>query len=92
MRLYLLAIAATLLLTLPDVLRQLAPANLRWQPVTVGVLGLLTAGALAHALRGRPGMAVDFAAEFGKVALFYLLETLTDNELNAPIARSPKLN
>lgn len=73
LRLYLVTIAAALLLAAPGVLRQLNPTDLRWQPITVGVLGLLVTGVLAHLVRGRQGMAADFAAEFGKVVLFYLL-------------------
>lgn len=73
LRLYLLAMAVALAAAGPRLLRQLAPADLRWQPVTAGVLGMWGAGVLAHALRGRPGPAAEFAAEFGKVIVFYLL-------------------
>jgi hypothetical protein len=72
-RLYLLSIAAGLVLAAPGVLRQLSPADLRWQPVTLGVFGLLATGVLSHLMRGRTAMAEEFAGEFGKVVLFYLL-------------------
>jgi putative inorganic carbon (HCO3(-)) transporter len=72
-RLYLVTIVGALVLAAPGILRQLTPTELRRQPITVGVLGLLAAGVLAHLARGRQGMAADFAAEFGKVVLFYLL-------------------
>ena len=73
LRLYLVAISAALLVSIPQVIRQLDPSELRWNPITGCVLGVLAAGVASHSAHGQFGLASEFATEFGKVVLFYLL-------------------
>jgi O-antigen ligase len=53
--------------------RQLTPAALANQPITLCVLGLLPAVVLSHLVHGALWEARNAAVEFGKLVLYYLL-------------------
>jgi O-antigen ligase len=72
-RLYLVVIGLCLLTTGSRVLAVLRPRELAGRPITVCVLGLLVAGSLSQLARAQIGLAWNFAGEFGKVVLYYLL-------------------
>jgi hypothetical protein len=73
LRLYLLVMAACLVANAPRILSLLNPAELASRPITACVLGFWCAGMLTEAARGQLGLAADFAGEFGKVILYYLV-------------------
>ena len=73
LRLYLIVIAGCLLTTGSRILEKLRPGELAAQPITVCVLGVWAAGILSQLARGQLGLAADFAGDFGKVVLYYLL-------------------
>ena len=73
LRLYLIVISLSVLTAGPRLLNALRPAELIAQPITVCVLGVWVAGILSQVFRGQVGLATDFAGEFGKVVLYYLL-------------------
>jgi hypothetical protein len=73
LRLYLLVMAACLVASAPRLIAILNPAELSARPITVCVLGVWAAGCLAELARGQFGLAADFAGEFGKVILYYLV-------------------
>ncbi len=70
---YLVLILVCLAFSIPCVIKQLAPAALMAQPVTVCVVGLVAAIALSHITRFAFEDAFFSALEFGKIALYYLL-------------------
>ena len=73
LRLYLLVMAACLVATAPRLIAVLNPAELSARPISMCVLGVWVAGILSELARGQFGLAADFAGEFGKVVLYYLL-------------------
>ena len=73
MRLYLIVIVLNVLTSLPKIVAILQYDELLKRPVTVCVLGLLGSIVLSLVDRGRFGAALDFAAEFLKVVVYYLL-------------------
>jgi putative inorganic carbon (hco3(-)) transporter len=73
LRLYLIVISLTTLSALPRLVQTLHPSELAKSPITVCVLGVWCAGILSQLVRGQFGLAADFAGEFGKVILYYLL-------------------
>jgi putative inorganic carbon (hco3(-)) transporter len=73
LRLYLIAITGCLLTAGARLVTVLQPAELARRPITVCVLAVWAAGALSQVVRGQIGLAIEFATEFGKVVLYYLL-------------------
>lgn len=73
LRLYLIVISLSVLTAGPRLLNALRPSELAAQPITLCVLGVWVAGILSQVFRGQVGLATDFAGEFGKVVLYYLL-------------------
>ncbi len=73
LRLYLMVMAMCLLASAPRLIAILNPAELTARPITMCVLGFWVAGILAEVMRGQLGLAADFAGEFGKVILYYLV-------------------
>jgi hypothetical protein len=73
LRLYLIVICLCLATAGPRVVARLQPSELAERPITVCVLGVWVAGILSHLARGQAGLAIEFAGEFGKVMLYYLL-------------------
>lgn len=59
--------------SLPALLAQLNGRMLTARPVTLCVLGLLTAVVAPHLLRLHPGMALEAGKQFSKVVVYYLL-------------------
>ena len=74
LRLYMIFIVLTSLLSLPEMLHLLSPSSLRTNPVTVCVLLYFGANLLSLVMLGRFDEAVmEFGPEFGKVIIFFLL-------------------
>lgn len=73
LRLYLIAIALNVFVAAPRLAETLRLKELAARPITVCVLGVWAAGILSQLVRGQIGLAIDFAGEFGKVMLYYLL-------------------
>src|SRR4051794_35891200 len=73
LRLYLMVISLCVLTAAPQLIDALQPHRLGERPITVCVLGVWCAGILSQVVRGQVGEALDFAGEFGKVVLYYLL-------------------
>ena len=73
LRVYLVVILLCVLFSAPQILAQLSPGALADRPITVGVLGFYGASLLSLAVKGWLGVAMDWAGEFGKVVLYYLL-------------------
>lgn len=72
-RMYLITIGLALVAAAPRLVDTLRPSELATRPITLGVLGFWAAGILSQMGRGQFGLAADFAGEFGKVVLYYLL-------------------
>lgn len=70
---YLVLILTCFVVSIPSVLKQLAPASLVMHPISVCVLGLTVAIVLSHLTRFAVENAYESGSEFGKVALYYLL-------------------
>jgi hypothetical protein len=77
--LYEMAIIACTLAALPQVVRQLELRALKNQPVTAFVVALLPAMVLSHLVHAFLWGARTSAADFAKVALYYLLLVATVN-------------
>lgn len=70
---YNVLIIACLVVSLPEVLRQLAPQSLSASPITVCVIGILAVVAVTNFAHFPPDAAAADAVEFAKVLLYYLL-------------------
>lgn len=73
LRLYLIVIVLCIVTSLPEIIEQFSFDSIARNPITFCVLGLLAAVFLSLGLRGQVGYAVDVAAEFAKVVVYYLL-------------------
>lgn len=74
LRLYLIVMVATCLLSLPDLRRVLSPDALRTNPVTVCVLLYYVASLITYAVVGKMDEAINlFGPEFGKVVIYFVL-------------------
>ncbi|MBX9623568.1 MAG: O-antigen ligase family protein [Gemmataceae bacterium] len=73
LRTYLFVIGLTLVAAAPRLVDTLRPADLAGRPIACGVIGFWAAGIVSQIARGQFGLASDFAGEFGKVVLYYLL-------------------
>ncbi len=71
--LYLIAIIPCILLSWHKVIPQLTTAGLRERPVLVFGIGILSISLVSNLLHGRFQVGFDFAIEFLKILMFYLL-------------------
>jgi hypothetical protein len=74
-RMYLMTIAVCVLAAAPRLVEALRPSVLVNRPITACVLGFWAACLASQAARGQIGLALDYAGEFGKTVLYYLLLT-----------------
>src|SRR6185437_16643502 len=73
LRLYLIVIVLNVLFALPRLLKTIRLSELIASPICTCVFGFFAAGIVSQLARGQIGLAFDFAGEFGKVVLYYLL-------------------
>src|SRR5262245_60203258 len=73
LRLYLIVITLNFVTALPNIVELLRPDRLARRPLNLLVLGLLFATATSQLAHGQVEKALDFASEFGKVVIYYLL-------------------
>jgi putative inorganic carbon (hco3(-)) transporter len=73
LRLYLIVITLSSVTALPNIVELLRPDKLAKRPLNLLVLGLLFATAASQMAHGQVDKALDFASEFGKVVIYYLL-------------------
>jgi hypothetical protein len=73
MRLYQIVICVSLIISLPRIIEHIRPNELKRQPITVCVLGLLVALVLSLVVHGYWDDLEDLVTEFVKVIAFYLL-------------------
>ena len=74
LRLYLLTIIPCVLLSLPQLARELSPDTLRRRPISACVLLFFLSTILSFSVQGRINEALfEFCPDFGKVILYYFL-------------------
>ena len=71
--LYLVVIVSCILVSLNRLIPRLTTKAFREDPMAVMVVGILLVSLVSNLVRGDLQTAFDFATEFGKIAIFYLL-------------------